>query len=126
MAASSLEVGAFSGAWIRTILSPITYDTLMEAPVADGRVLLVLRKVNGWYSTFVDRSGTQWLLLTPTRALAAIGVKKGEIEDKHPIFLMQVREMLDTVQVDGVQVKVAQTTKLFGFCTGAVLERLGA
>lgn len=124
---TSLDVGVSSGAWVRTILSPISYDTLMGmTSYDDGRVLLALQQINGWYSTFVDRSSTQWLLITPTRALAALGVKKGELEDKHPIFLMQVRVLSDIVQVDGVQVKAAQTTKFLGFCTGAVLERLGA
>jgi hypothetical protein len=127
VAASSLDVGASSGVWVRTILSPISYDALMGmTSYDDGRVLLVLQQINGWYSTSVDRSSAQWLLITPTRALDALGVKKGEFEDRHPIFLMQVRALSDNVQVDGAQVNAAQTTKFLGFCTGAVLERLGA
>ena len=126
-AASSLEVGVSSGAWVRTILSPISYDTLMGMTTYDdGRVLLVLQEIHGWYSAFVDRSNTKWLLLTPTGALAALGVRKGELDGKHPIFMFKVRAVTDVCQVDGIQVSAAQTTKFSGFCTGAVLERLGA
>ena len=126
-AASSLDVGVSSGAWVRTILSPISYDTLMGMTTYDdGRVLLVLQEIHGWYSAFVDRSNTKWLLLTPTGALAALGVRKGELDGKHPIFMIKVRAMTDVCQVGGIQVSAAQTTKFLGFCTGAVLERLGA
>ena len=111
---------------------PIDYDTLMEMAVdppadpADGRVVLILREINGWYSTFVDRSSTKWLLLTPTAALNALGVTKGEFGGKYPIFLAQVRQLSDICQVNGVRVKAVKSTKFLGFCTEAVLDRVGA
>ena len=130
--AASLAVGVSSDSWARSILMPIDYDTLMEMAVdppadpADGRVLLILREINGWYSTFVDRSSTQWLLLTPTAALNALGVRKGDFGGKYPIFLTQVRQLSAICQVNGVRVKAAKSTKFLGFCTAAVLDRVGA
>ena len=53
-------------------------------------------------------------------------MKKGEFGGKYPIFMTQVRQLSAICQVDGVRVKAAKSTKFLGFCTEAVLDRVGA
>ena len=87
-----------SGAWLHTVIEPLSYDTLMAMTTAydDYDDITILVEIVGWYSTFVARNGERFQCMTNdvlSRALISLRIRRDVPMHRFPVSIVKLKKL---------------------------------